>query len=385
VFQTTELFKLVPFLMLRTSRNETDFDFLKRRFLNAHRTFLLVATLALTSGVSVAFSQQAVDPLLANLNALASDERQAALVKGAQTERLVEWYATLPVEHSKVLIEAFRQRYPFIEVKYTGAGGGRMVNRVVTEHRAGLNKFDVLGGTSTSHVALMKAGLIARNLTPVRKELRAGFMDADGFRVAPFTYALVIGYNTRALAQEQRPRSYEELLEPKWKGQIGLEAAGYEWLAAMIDTMGEEKALAFARKLAAQNPRVQQGSSLLVQQMMAGEFNVLIDALHYQLENLKERGAPVDYVIPDPLLIKDPSGIWLAKYSAHPHAAALLVDFLFSREAQEIYARQNRLVARKDMEWRFREKLPSRIHVLSVDKWAPRYNELIGLFDKLFR
>ena len=260
-----------------------------------------------------------------------------------------------------------------------------MVNRVVTEHRAGLNRFDVLGGTSTSHAALMKAGLIARNVTPVRKELRDGFMDAEGYRVAPFTYALVIGYNTRALAKEQRPKSYEELLEPKWKGQIGLEAAGYEWLGAMIDTMGEERALAFARKLATQNLRIQQGSSLLVQQMIAGEFNVLIDALHYQLENLKERGAPVDYAIPDPLLIKDPSGIWLAKYSAHPHAAALLVDFLFTREAQEIYARQNRLVARKDMDWRFREKLPSRIHVISADKWAPRYNELIGLFDKTFR
>ena len=60
-----------------------------------------------------------------------------------------------------------------------------MVNRVVTEHRAGLNKFDVLGGTSTSHAALMKAGLIARNVTPVRKELRDGFMDAEGYRVAP--------------------------------------------------------------------------------------------------------------------------------------------------------------------------------------------------------
>jgi iron(III) transport system substrate-binding protein len=358
---------------------------LKRRFMIANKAVLVLATLVWTFVASVGFCQQAVDPLLAKLNALPPDERQAALVKGAQAERLVEWYATLPVEHSKVLIEAFRQRYPAIEVKYTGAGGGRMVNRVVTEHRAGLNKFDVLGGTSTSHVALMKAGLIARNVTPVRKELREGFMDADGYRVAPFTYALVIGYKTRALSKEQRPRSYEELLEPKWKGQIGLEAAGYEWLGAMIDTMGEEKALAFARKLATQNLRIQQGSSLLVQQMIAGEFNVLIDALHYQLENLKERGAPVDYVIPDPLLIKDPSGIWLAKYSAHPHAAALLVDFLFTREAQEIYARQNRLVARKDMEWRFREKLPSRIHVISVDKWAPRYNELIALFDKTFR
>jgi iron(III) transport system substrate-binding protein len=353
--------------------------------MNANKAVLLLATLVFIGFASVAFSQPAVDPLLGKLNALPPEERQAALVKGAQTERVVEWYATLPVEHSKVLIEAFRQRYPFIEVNYTGAGGGRMVNRVVTEHRAGLNKFDVLGGTSTSHVALMKAGVIARNATPVRKELRDGFMDAEGYRVAPFTYALVIGYNTRALSKEQRPRSYEELLEPKWKNQIGLEAAGYEWLGAMIDTMGEERALAFARKLATQNLRVQQGSSLLVQQMIAGEFNVLIDALHYQLENLKERGAPVDYAIPDPLLIKDPSGIWLAKYSPHPHAAALLVDFLFTRNAQEIYARQNRLVARKDMEWRFREKLPSRIHVISVDKWAPRYNELIGLFDKTFR
>jgi iron(III) transport system substrate-binding protein len=348
------------------------------------RVFFLAAV-ALTCFASAAFSQPVVDPLIAKLNALPSDERHAALVKGAQNERVVEWYATLPGEHSKVLIEAFRQRYPFLEVKYTGAGGGRMVNRVVTEHRAGLNKFDVLGGTSTSHVALMKAGLIARNVTPVRKELREGFMDAEGYRVTPFTYALVIGYNSRAVAKEQRPRSYEELLEPKWKGQIGLEAAGYEWLGALIDTMGEEKALAFARKLATQNLRVQQGSSLLVQQMIAGEFNVLIDALHYQLENQKERGAPVDFVIPDPLLVKDPSGIWLAKYSPHPHAASLLIDFLFTREAQEIYARQNRLVARKDMQWRFRENLPGRIHVLSVDKWAPRYNELIGLFDKIFR
>src|SRR4029453_1631825 len=275
--------------------------------MNANKVVHLLATLVLICFASTAFSQPAVDPLLAKLNALSPDERRAALVKGAQTERAVEWYATLPVEHSKVLIEAFRQRYPFIEVKYTGAGGGRMVNRVVTEHRAGLNKFDVLGGTSTSHVALMKAGLIARNMSPIRKEVRDGFRDADGYRVAPFTYALVIGYKNRAVPKDKRPRSYDDLLNARWKGQIGLEAAGYEWLAAMIDTMGEDKALAFARKLASQDLKVQQGSSLLVQQMSAGEFNVLIDALHYQIENQKQLGARIDYVVPDPLLIKNPT------------------------------------------------------------------------------
>ena len=283
-----------------------------------YRRRALFLSLALSFCVSAAFSQQAADPLLAKLNALPADERHAALLKGAQNERLVEWYATLPGEHSKLLIDAFRKHFPIIDVKQTRAGGGRLVNRVVTEHRAGSNNFDVLGGTSTSHVALMKAGLVARNLSPVRKELRDGFSDADGYRVAPFTYALVIGYNHRAVPKGQQPRSYEELLHPKWKGQIGLEAAGYEWLAAIIDTMGEDRALAFARRLATQDLRVQQGSSLLIQQMNAGEINVVIDGLHYQIENQKQLGAPIDYVIPDPLLIKDPSGLWVAKYAPHP-------------------------------------------------------------------
>jgi iron(III) transport system substrate-binding protein len=345
----------------------------------------LAVLFALTCWASAAFSQELVEATLARLNALPAAERQAALVKGAQNEKSVEWYATLPLDLSSQLITAFRRRHPFIDVKYTRGGGGRMVNRVVTEHRAGSNKFDVLGGTSTSHEILMKAGLIARNVTPVRRELREGFTDADGYRVMPFTYAFVIGYNSRAVPKDQRPRSYEDLLQPKWKGEIGLEAAAYEWLAALIDTMGEDKALAFARKLAAQNLRVQQGSTLLVQQMSAGEFKVLIDALHYQIENHKQQGAPVDYVITDPLLIKDPSGLWLAKHAPHPHSAALLTDFLLSLEGQQIFAQSNRLVARKDVEWRTLGKLPERTHVLSVEKWAPRNKELIGQFDKIFR
>jgi iron(III) transport system substrate-binding protein len=119
--------------------------------------------------------------------------------------------------------------------------------------------------------------------------------------------------------------------------------------------------------------------------MSAGEFKVLIDALHYQVENFKLQGAPVDYVVPDPLLIKDPSGLWLAKYSPHPHSAALFIDFLLSREGQQLFVQSNRLVARKDVEWRSLGKLPERTHVLSVEKWAPRNKELISLFDKIFR
>jgi hypothetical protein len=67
------------------------------------------------------------------------------------------------------------------------------------------------------------------------------------------------------------------------------------------------------------------------------------------------------------------------------HAAALLSDFLLSREGQQIFAQANRLVARKDIDWRSLGKLPERTHVLSVEKWAPRNKELISQFDKIFR
>src|SRR5262245_40539946 len=115
----------------------------------------LAVLFALTCWASAAFSQELVEATLARLNVLPAAERQAALVKGAQNEKSVEWYATLPLDLSSQLITAFRRRHPFIDVKYTRGGGGRMVNRVVTEHRAGSNKFDVLGGTSTSHEILM--------------------------------------------------------------------------------------------------------------------------------------------------------------------------------------------------------------------------------------
>ena len=84
-------------------------------------------------------------------------------------------------------------------------------------------------------------------------------------------------------------------------------------------------------------------------------------------------------------LIGGPSGVWILKRAPHPHVAALLVDFLFSREEQQIYAEQNRLVARKDMEWNFGGKRVGKVHVLSVEQWGPKYDQLVRQFGEIFR
>lgn len=332
-----------------------------------------------------ALAQQDADAILAKINELPPSERQAKLVKGARREQVIEWYATLPFGQARPLMEGFRRRYPFLEVKYTRGGGTNLVNRVMTEHKAGVDKVDVLGGSSFSHSALMEAGLLARNNAPFRKEIREGFMDAEGYRVAPFTYAMVIGYNTQNVAPSEVPRSYEDLLHPKWKEQLVLDREAFEWLAAIIDTMGKEQGLAFARKLAAQKLMIQRGHTLMTQLVIAGEVKIVVDGYHYQLENFKDAGAPVDYVIPDPLLLKNPSAIWFMRNTPHPYGAALLVDYLFSREGQEEYARQNRLVARKDMKWDFRDRMTGRSHILSSEKWGPQFNDLIKQFDDIFR
>jgi ABC-type Fe3+ transport system substrate-binding protein len=85
------------------------------------------------------------------------------------------------------------------------------------------------------------------------------------------------------------------------------------------------------------------------------------------------------------MIIKEPSGIWITKKAPRPHAAALFVDFLFSRAGQEAYQNGNRLVARKDMAWHFGGKKINRTHVVDMAKWGTKYDDLIRSFDQIFR
>lgn len=332
-----------------------------------------------------AASQAEVEGVFADLNTRSQAKRNEALVAGARKEGKVEWNTTMPVTEAQDFIDRFNKKYPFVEVQYSRLSGTSVVNRVITESKAGAQRIDVFGARGNLHYVLMKAGIVARNEAPFRRELRDGFIDRDGYFSGNFTYALVIGYNTRAVSGTKAPTSYQSLLAPEWNGQIAFDLESYEWLAGILDVMGEEKGQEFARKLAAQNLRIVRGHSLLTQQLAAGEMPILLDAYHHQMIRIKEKGAPVDFVVPETMIIKEPSGIWISKNAPHPHAAALFVDFLFSKEGQEVYQIGKRLVARKDMEWSFGGKKIGRTHVLSMEKWGRDYDRLTKTFHQIFK
>jgi iron(III) transport system substrate-binding protein len=346
---------------------------------------LLAALALLVSLAGNGYAQVDVEAALQRVNALAPKERTDALVAGARKEGALEWYGSLQVADVRDLIDRFKKKYPFIDVQYTRAGGTNVVSRVLTERKAGADKADVIGGRGNFHHTLMTAGLVAKNMAPLRKEIREGFLDGRGYFLGPFTYSLVLGYNARLVPPSEAPASYQDLLAPAWKNQMAMDYEAYDWFAGMLDVLGEKKGLELARGVARQGVRLQRGHTLLTQLMAAGEFKVIIDGYHYQLRTFKEKGAPVDYVVPDPMILKEPSGIWILKRAPHPNAAALLIDFLFSREGQQVYAEQNRLVARKDMEWDFGGKKLGKVHVLSAEQWGPRYDAVVKQFDQTFR
>lgn len=354
-------------------------------FLKAARVFSVAAIAVFAVLSSRSHAQTDAETILARLNALGPKERLDALVAGARGEGVLEWYGSLQAADVREILDLFKKRYPFIEVRYTRGGGTNVVGRALTERKAGADRADMIAGRGSLHDTLMKAGMVAKNLTPVRRDIREGFMDATGAFLGMYSYTLVPGYNTKLVPAAQTPASYRDLLDPAWKNQMAMDYEGYDWLAGMLDLMGEAKGLEFARAMARQGVRLQRGHTLLTQLMAAGEFKLIVDGYNYQVQTFKEKGVPVDYVVTDPMIMKEPSGIWILKRAPHPHAAALLIDLLFSREVQQIFAGQNRLAARKDMDWNFGGKRIGRIHILSAEQWGPKYDRLVKQFGEIFR
>ena len=157
---------------------------------------------------------------------------------------------------------------------------------------------------------------------------------------------LAFGYNTRGVSKTSVPRSFNDLLKPEWKGQIGMESRPYEWFGTTIKAMGEEKGLAYMRELAKQT-QLRAGRTLLAQLVAAGEFKGALTAYSQTFEVFKPTGAPVDWVYLNPVFANiHPTGI--AAKAPHPNAARLFIDFVLSKRGQELIRAMNRIPDRID-------------------------------------
>lgn len=271
------------------------------------------------------------------------------LVEAARQERKVVYYTTMTLSQSEKVAEKFQKKYPFLKVDLFRTGGGPLLNKIQAEARGGLHAWDAVSGRGEMVLPLMDAKLLASYRSPQSKFLAQDLVDAEGYWTAYYVNPYVLGYNTNRVKKEDVPKTYEQLLEPRWKGKtISIDDEAYGLLSGLIRAWGKEKAVEYFKKLAAQEPVVMRGNTNRVQLTVAGEYDLIV-AYAPTIQRETSRGAPIDWVPLEPTPVQV-NPVMLAAKAPHPNAAKLFIDFLLSKEGQKMLVGFRRIPVHEEVE-----------------------------------
>lgn len=337
--------------------------------------FLLHATAAFSATVEENLDQ---------LNRRPAAERQTILEREARKEGRVVLYTTFNVADLQDLKRLFEQRYPFLKIEEFRLGHARLANKIRTEALAGKLEADLITMSANYLDELRGAGALARSRPPLRQQLHDGFTDKDGWLNGLYNTAYLLHYNTKLVKPDELPRDWNDLLQAKWQGQLAIDQESYEWLSGLLDIMGEERGLRFAKQLAARDVAVRRGHTLLSQLLAAGEFKIVLEQYDHIAYRTLKAGTPTNYVFFNPIIAEAPNAAWIARNAARPHGAALLMDFLLGKESQSFFAQRGRHMAHKDAPYLLNPPANFRWLTPNRDKWGPRANDLIKMFRDTF-
>ena len=338
---------------------------------------LALSNLSVTNGATV-------EETLDQIDRRPAAERQALLEREARKEGRIVFHTTLNVADLQDLKRPFEQKYPFLKIEYFRLGHARLANKIRTEALAGGLEADAISMPASYLDEMRKSGAITRLRAPFRNQLQDGFIDKDGWLNGIYNTGYFLQYNTKLVRPEELPRDWNELLDAKWQGQLAIDQESYEWFAALLDSMGEDKGLRFTRQLAERGLSVRRGHTLLSQLVAAGEFKMIIDQYDHIAYRGVKSGSPTNYIFFNPVLAEPPNAIWITRQSQRPHAAALFVDFLFAKESQLLLSQRGRRVAHKEVSYLPNVPANQRWIIGNREKWGPRSNELIKMFRETF-
>ena len=289
------------------------------------RTFLA----ALAAG---AFAARAAD--VAQIAAYAGADRQRRLVEGARAEGgVLNLYTSLTVEDMGALNSAFEAKHG-VRIRMWRAASDKVLQRVVTEARAGRHEVDIVETNAPPLESLHREGLLQAVRSPVHDALIAAALPAHREWAGSRLNVFVQAYNTQAIRREDLPRAYADLLDPKWKGKLGIESSDEDWFAVVLASLGEEKGLDLFRRIVATNGvSVRKGHTLLTNLVASGEVPLALTVYNFTAEQLKRKGAPFDWFVIPPAVARA-NGLALARRAPHPHAALLYYDFILGNEGQ---------------------------------------------------
>jgi iron(III) transport system substrate-binding protein len=340
---------------------------------------VLLGALGLVHGPALAQTWEAIAHLR-------GAEREARLLEGARKEGGLLWYSSADAEDALALIQTFQARYPFVRVEHYRAPSEKLLQRILMESRAKAFKADVVSVPEIELNILTKQNLLSRYESPEGEVYPAEAKDPRGYWNGMYVSAWVLAYNTKLVPREAAPRTYRDLLDPRWKGAIALDTEAFSWFATSLRFLeareGRDAALEYFRGLARQEIQFRKGHSLIGQLLAAGEFPLAAELQVHAVERLRAQGAPVDWIALDGVIPIHKIGIAMTSTGRRPHAAALFYDFVLSRTGMETIKRRHRVPTRPDVTVPYLQPyrlLPFDAHAMD------EFDGYVALFREIFK
>jgi len=260
-------------------------------------------------------------------------DRVEKAMAAAKKEGAFTLYTSLAEKDIPPLASAFEKRYG-IKMRVWRSASEKVLQRTLTEASGRRYEVDAIHTSALEMEALHRENILQQVVPPHSAELLPGALRPHGEWTATYLSVWVQTYNTHLVKKEDLPRTYQDLLDPKWKGKLGMEAHVPEWYSTVVMDMGEEKGLRFFRELAAGNGiSMRSGHTLLNNLVIAGDVWLALTVYQYMPEAAKRKGAPIDWFVLEPAVARM-SGVGIARRAPHPNAALLFYEFMLSGEAQ---------------------------------------------------
>lgn len=259
-------------------------------------------------------------------------------VDAAKKEGKVVLYGTVVPQAMESIFNSFEKKFG-IKVEYWRASGNGVIDRAANEWRAGRPGYDVVEGNPGLNAILKKEGAITKFIPPSSEKFPTQFMDKDGVLIAWRLIPISVLYNTETVKPADRPKSLDDLIDPKWKGKVSMpnplqhaETTQFLW---NLQKFRGDKWLDFAKALARQEPLLVESFAPVPNKLISGEAQLGIGYIKY----LKQYKGPLGYVLLDKHLT-DPNVFSLGSKAANPNAARLYMEYLCSSEGQRLVAEQ---------------------------------------------
>jgi iron(III) transport system substrate-binding protein len=256
----------------------------------------------------------------------------AAVIEAAKREGEVVWYSTQIINQLvRPVAAAFEKRYPGIKVRYTRANANEVAVKILNENRAGRPQSDVFDGTSTV-VPLKREGYVLQWQPDAAKGYPDLYKDPQGYWIASNLFINTPGYNTSLIPKGTQPRTYPDLLDPRWSGKMAWNSlpstsGAVGFIGTVLAEMGEANGMAYLRAFSKQKvANVPAAARQVLDEVIAGEYAIGLQIFNHHAVISAKKGAPVDWIKMEPST-GTLSVIAINKNAPHPNAAKLFFEF----------------------------------------------------------